>query len=71
MARVCGSSDVAGGVPRGHAYPAGMACCAGPGARQAAQAPAAERQAGPRAEGARVSTPGRPRVSADGLKSRT
>eukprot|EP00966_Prymnesium_polylepis_P333633 7389081-Prymnesium_polylepis.1 len=60
MARVCGSGNVAGGVPRGHAHPAGMACCA-PGARQAAQAPAAERQAGPRAEDARAGTPGRPR----------
>ena len=55
---------VAGGVPRGHAHSACMAHCAGPGARKAAQAQAAERQACPCAEGARAGSLGRVRVSA-------
>eukprot|EP00966_Prymnesium_polylepis_P179231 4149245-Prymnesium_polylepis.1 len=67
MARVCGGGDVAGSVPRRRTHPACMTHCAGPRARQAA----AERQTWPGAEGARAGTPGRPRVSADGLKSRT
>eukprot|EP00966_Prymnesium_polylepis_P173015 4001622-Prymnesium_polylepis.1 len=59
MARVCGGGDVAGGVPRSHVHPTGITHCAGPGARQAAQAPTAEREACPRAEGARACTPRR------------
>eukprot|EP00966_Prymnesium_polylepis_P131770 3047478-Prymnesium_polylepis.1 len=47
-----------------------MAHCAGPGDRQAAQAPAAERQACPCAEGASAGSLGRVRVSAVGPKSR-
>eukprot|EP00966_Prymnesium_polylepis_P304569 7036883-Prymnesium_polylepis.1 len=70
MARVCGGGDVAGGVTRGHAHSACMAHCVGPGARQAAQAPAAERQACPCAEGACGGSLGRVRVSAVGPKSR-
>eukprot|EP00966_Prymnesium_polylepis_P272190 6288601-Prymnesium_polylepis.1 len=71
MARVCGGGDVAGEEPCGCgarcARPSSnalratrMAHCAGPGARKAAQAQAAERQACPCAEGARAGTPGRP-----------
>eukprot|EP00966_Prymnesium_polylepis_P161725 3737905-Prymnesium_polylepis.1 len=47
MARVCGRGDVAGGMPRDRARSARMAQCSGPGARQVAQAQAAQHQASP------------------------